>query len=168
MAAIKPHAIMVDFLFQGHIAPFVHLAAALASKGCTVTYIRTQYTHHLISSSSTLPPDALFARARESGLDIRCMTISDGFPLDFDRWLNLPHFYETVLRDFPARIDELVGKIVADGGGGGMRPFLVADALYLWPPAVAAKHGIRNVAFWTSTAHQLSIIKWDGGSMHVR
>ncbi|KAL8482714.1 hypothetical protein ACS0TY_025671 [Phlomoides rotata] len=158
--AIKPHAIMVEFLYQGHITPFIHLAIALASKGCIVTYVQTEYTHHLMSKSNPQKQsDFLFSGAHEAGLDIRCTTISDGFPLDFDRSLNFVKFYESILLDFPARIDELVGKIVAfdQEGGAGLRPFLVADTSYLWPPAVAAKHGIVNVSFWVMTALHLSI-----------
>ncbi|KAL8483359.1 hypothetical protein ACS0TY_026166 [Phlomoides rotata] len=158
--ATKPHAIMVEFLYQGHITPFVHLAIALASKGCTVTYVQTEFVHNLMSISSPLKQsDFLFSGAREAGLDIRSTTISDGFPLDFDRSFNFVEFYESILRDFPARIDELVGKIVASDReqGLGLRHFLVADTSYLWPPAVAAKHGIINVSFWTSTALHLSI-----------
>ncbi|KAL0456448.1 UNVERIFIED_CONTAM: UDP-glycosyltransferase 86A1, partial [Sesamum latifolium] len=163
--AVKPHAIMVQFLFQGHITPFSHLALALASKGCTVTYVQTEFQHYQMKStaasahphqlSNEEAVDLFFPGARESGLDIRYATISDGFPLDFDRDLNFHEFYESILRDFPARVDELVGKIVESGRS--LTPFLVADATYLWPPAIANKYNMVHVAFWTSTALHLSL-----------
>ncbi|KAK4406296.1 UDP-glycosyltransferase 86A1 [Sesamum angolense] len=163
--AAKPHAIMVQFLVQGHITPFSHLALALASKGCTVTYVQTEFQHYRMKStaasahhhqlSNEEAVDLFFPGARESGLDIRYTTISDGFPLEFDRDLNFPEFYESILRDFPARVDELVGKIVESDRS--LTPFLVADATYLWPPAVANKYNMVHVAFWTSTALHLSL-----------
>ncbi|KAL2230372.1 UDP-glycosyltransferase 86A1-like [Sesamum indicum] len=163
--AAKLHAIMVQFLFQGHITPFSHLALALASKGCTVTYVQTEFQHYQMKStaasarhdqlSNEEAVDLFFPGARESGLDIRYTTISDGFPLDFDRDLNFLEFYESILRDFPARVDELVGKIVESDRS--LTPFLVADATYLWPPAIANKYNMVQVAFWTSTALHLSL-----------
>ncbi|KAL0349281.1 UNVERIFIED_CONTAM: UDP-glycosyltransferase 86A1 [Sesamum angustifolium] len=109
--------------------------------------------HHQLSDEEAV--DLFFPGARESGLDIRYTTISDGFALDFDRDLNFPEFYESILRDFPARVDELVGKIVESDRS--LTPFLVADATYLWPPAVANKYNMVQVAFWTSTALHLSL-----------
>ncbi|KAK4406300.1 UDP-glycosyltransferase 86A1 [Sesamum angolense] len=163
--AAKLHAIMVQFLFQGHITPFSHLALALASKGCTVTYVQTEFQHYQMKSTAASAHhhqlcnedavDLFFPGARELGLDIRYTTISDGFPLDFDRDLNFPEFYESILRDFPARVDELVGQIVESDRS--LTPFLVADATYLWPPAVANKYNMVHVAFWTSTALHLSL-----------
>ncbi|KAI3470288.1 hypothetical protein Pfo_026951 [Paulownia fortunei] len=146
--AIKPHAIMVEFLFQGHITPFIHLAVALASKGCTVTYVQTEFIHHLMSKATSdhhKQEDFIFSAAD----------------------LNFVEFYESILRDFPARVDELVGKIV-ESDGRQLKPFLVADAAYLWPPAVAAKYHIANVSFWTQPAlrlcigHHLELLKENG------
>ncbi|GFP85199.1 UDP-glycosyltransferase 86a1 [Phtheirospermum japonicum] len=87
---IKPHAIMVEFLFQGHINPFINLAIGLASKGCTVTYVQTECNQHLISKARAADPHT---PEPDFGLDIRFKTISDGFPLDFDRELNFVDNY---------------------------------------------------------------------------
>ncbi|KAI3459872.1 hypothetical protein Pfo_016535 [Paulownia fortunei] len=162
----NPHALMVSFLFQGHITPFVHLAINLASKGCTVTFVQTEFLHHQISKAAAATSSSahdegiadIFMGARESGLDIRYATISDGFPLEFDRSLNFDEFWESILRDFPARVDEFVGKIVAECDDGvGVPSFLVADSSYLWADAVAHKYNMINVSFWTEAALVLSI-----------
>ncbi|KAG6390747.1 hypothetical protein SASPL_148492 [Salvia splendens] len=154
--AIKPHAIMVEFLFQGHINPFANLAIGLASKGCTVTYVQTEFIHNQMSQANQ-NPGFLFSSACGSGLDIRHKTISDGFPLDFDRDLNFDEFFGSIVRDFPARVDELVGRIVETERGRDTSPFLVADAYYTWPPEVAAKYNLVYVSFWPSPAERLSV-----------
>ncbi|KAF4369895.1 hypothetical protein F8388_011765 [Cannabis sativa] len=93
----KPlHAIVFPIPLQGHVIPAVHLAIKLASKGFTITFVNTQVIHHHITKSlpSTSQNDIdnnvvdIFAGAREVGMDIRYRTVSDGFPLSFDRLLN--------------------------------------------------------------------------------
>ncbi|KAL0338465.1 UNVERIFIED_CONTAM: UDP-glycosyltransferase 86A1 [Sesamum angustifolium] len=51
MAERKPHAIMIAFSFQGHIIPFINLALKLASNGCTVTFVHTEFIHHMLSKA---------------------------------------------------------------------------------------------------------------------
>lgn len=97
------HAIMIPYPLQGHVIPFVHLAMKLASKGFIITFINTQSIHHLITKSqpnNTTISEDIFAGARESGLDIRYATVSDGFPLGFDRSLNHDQFMEGILHVF--------------------------------------------------------------------
>ncbi|CAI9760676.1 unnamed protein product [Fraxinus pennsylvanica] len=109
--AETPHAIMIPFPFQGHITPSVNLAVKLASKGCAITFVYTEFIHKMLSKSHHSSSEFdLFADACESGLDIRYTTIFDGFPVEFDRFLHSKEYWETMLRDFPARVDEFVGK----------------------------------------------------------
>ncbi|KAL0347167.1 UNVERIFIED_CONTAM: UDP-glycosyltransferase 86A1 [Sesamum calycinum] len=46
----------------------------------------------------------IFSEARDSGLDIRYTTISDGFPLEFDRHHNVDEYWESMFHDFPSPI----------------------------------------------------------------
>ncbi|KAL7128002.1 hypothetical protein ABFS83_14G286900 [Erythranthe nasuta] len=165
MAANRGHAVMVSFLFQGHITSFIHLAIKLASKGCTVTFVQTEFLHHRISTASAAGDDEereipeIFLGARESGLDIRYATISDGFPLEFDREANFEEFWGSILRDFPGRVDEFLGRITAaENCDGGVPPsFLVADTTYLWASEIAHKYNMFSVSFWTEAALAFSI-----------
>ncbi|KAL3633076.1 hypothetical protein CASFOL_026060 [Castilleja foliolosa] len=93
----KPHAIMIPYPYQGHINPFVHLAVKLASQGFTITFVNTQFADHRISRAQSAAGGdgaADFAGARDAGLDIRYATVSDGFPIGFDRSLNHNQFVE--------------------------------------------------------------------------
>ncbi|XP_012838264.1 PREDICTED: UDP-glycosyltransferase 86A2-like [Erythranthe guttata] len=164
MAANRAHAVMVSFLFQGHITPFIHLAIKLASKGCTVTFVQTEFLHHRISTAAAGDDEEreipeIILGARESGLDIRYATISDGFPLKFDREANFEEFWGSILRDFPGRVDEFLGRITAaENCDGGVPPsFLVADTTYLWASEIAHKYNMFSVSFWTEAALAFSV-----------
>ncbi|BFG35394.1 hypothetical protein CerSpe_216680 [Prunus speciosa] len=65
----QPHAIMVPIPLQGHLIPHIHLATKLASHGFTITSVNTQHINHQITN-------------------IRYKTVSDGFPLAFNRFQN--------------------------------------------------------------------------------
>ncbi|GFP85774.1 UDP-glycosyltransferase 86a1 [Phtheirospermum japonicum] len=143
---------MIAIPLQGHINPFVQLAIKLASKGFTITFVNTEYIHHQISTSNGNQFD-IFAGARESGLDIRYATISDGFPLDFDRKQNMGVFWESMLSNFPLLVDEFVGKVlIEECSSSDHQMCLVADTFYTWPATIAEKYNMANVSFWTQPA----------------
>ncbi|KAL5546132.1 hypothetical protein UlMin_005819 [Ulmus minor] len=144
----KPHAIMIPIYLQGHITPFVHLAMKLASKGITITYINTEAIHQQITKSQPSDED-IFARARSSGLDMHYRTISDAFPLGFDRLLNNNQFQEGILHVLPAHVDELVGNLVREDPSVSC---LILDTFYTWTSKIANKYDLVNVSFWTEPA----------------
>lgn len=149
---MKAHAIMIAQPYQGHINPFVHLAIKLASKGITVTFINTEYAHHQISKShDSSCGDDIFSEARASGLDIRYSTISDGFPLEFDRVVNVVQYWESLMHDFPILALQFVGNLI-ESTDPSLTPFLIADTFGSWPVGVAHKYNLVNVSFWTMPA----------------
>ncbi|KAG6434002.1 hypothetical protein SASPL_105621 [Salvia splendens] len=150
----KAHAIMISMPYQGHITPFVGLALKLASKGMTITFVHLEYVHHKLSKANHKSDP--FSDARESGLDIRYATISDGFPLDHDRDLHLEKYWTTLLQTFPSYVDEFVGKLIRSDPQS--LHFLVADAVYVWPTTIARKYNLINVSFYTSPALVFSLV----------
>lgn len=149
---MKAHAIMVALPYQGHLSPLIDLAMKLASKGITVTFINTQHAHNQMATSQHASSDHeldIFSEARASGLDISYSTISDGFPLEFDRDLNVLEFWEFQIRHFPSLVAEFVGDIIASSSS---TPFLVADTFSMWHRVVADKYNLVNVSFWTEPA----------------
>ncbi|KAI3471881.1 hypothetical protein Pfo_028569 [Paulownia fortunei] len=155
----RPHAIMISFHLQGHIIPFVNLAIKLASKGFSITFAHLEFIHHQISKSqyNTTTDIDIFAQARSSGLDIRYTTISDGFPVDFDRSANFDLCLESFLYRFPDKVDELVGKITQSHSPSASNYFLIADTFCIWPARIAKKYGLVNVSFWTEPALVFSL-----------
>lgn len=154
MAEKKLHAIMIAFCYQGHTTPFINLAIKLASNGCAVTFVHTEFVHHMLSKADGVDATKAdpFLGARQSGLDIRYTTISDGLPPDFDRILYFDDHWDSMYRHFPSRMDELVGNIIRSDEASPFLHFLVADTFYSWPPAIANKYNILNVSFWTEPA----------------
>ncbi|KZV19608.1 hypothetical protein F511_10511 [Dorcoceras hygrometricum] len=158
-SASKLHAIVVPLPYQGHINPAISLAIKLASKGITITFIHTQYVHHTLTQahrSKTGDEVDFFSGARKSGLDIRYSTISDGFPIDFDRGRNFDAFWVSFLRDFPGRVDEFIGSMMIQRDPCWTF-FLITDTFFSWAPTIANKYGLVNVSFWTQTALVFSI-----------
>ncbi|CBI32766.3 unnamed protein product, partial [Vitis vinifera] len=151
----NPHAILIPYPLQGHVIPFVHLAIKLASNGFTITFVNTQSVHHQISQAQPHnSPEDIFAGARNSGLDIRYATVSDGFPVGFDRSLNHDQFMEGILHVYSAHVDELVGSIVHSDPPATC---LIADTFYVWPSKISNKYNLVNVSFWTEPALVLSL-----------
>ncbi|XVF68524.1 hypothetical protein PTKIN_Ptkin11bG0009600 [Pterospermum kingtungense] len=146
----KPHAIFVAYPLQGHLIPSVHLAVKLASKGTTITFINTHAIHHQTSKArgDEIGPD-IFAAVRESGLDIRYTTVSDGLPIGFDRSLNHDQFMAALLHVFSAHVEEVVAKIVRSGERVHC---LIADTFFVWPSKIAKKFGLLYVSYWTEPA----------------
>ncbi|KAK4353275.1 hypothetical protein RND71_028793 [Anisodus tanguticus] len=152
-----PHALVIPCPFQGHINPAIHLSLKLASKGFIITFVNTQFIHsqitkaQLTSSSKPNNDHSIFSKACESGLDIRYVTIFDGFPLDFDRNMNSLPFLEGLINQFSGHVDELVGKLVKDNYVDPIT-CLVADTFFVWPSIIAKKYEIVNVSFFTEPA----------------
>ncbi|KAL3628502.1 hypothetical protein CASFOL_027548 [Castilleja foliolosa] len=146
------HIIIIPPPFQGHINPSIQLTLNLASKGFIITFINTHATHHQITKSNNKQETHdVFAG---SGLDIRYRTISDGFPLTFDRGLHREQFMMGRIHVLPAHVDEIVGQLV----GLDPRPTcLVADTFSTWGYDVARKYGLVFVSLWTQPALVLSV-----------
>lgn len=152
----KLHAIFFPYPLQGHVIPAVYLAIKLASQGFTITFINTQAIHHQITSEaqSNGESDDIFSKVRESGLDIRYTTVSDGFPVGFDRSLNHDQFMQSILHVFSAHAEEVVGQIVKSGDTVHC---LIADTFFVWPSKIAKKFGLPYVSFWTEPALVFSL-----------
>ena len=154
---IKPHAVIIPLFYQGHVTPTINLALELASKGFTITFVNTKYIHQQITKalnkqSKELEDDHyidIFTEARNYGLDIRYTTMSDGFPLSYDRLLNNTEFNEAAFYVFPAHVDELIGKLVQDDPSVSC---LITDTFYTWTSRIARKYNLVNISFWTEPA----------------
>ncbi|KAK4419235.1 UDP-glycosyltransferase 86A1 [Sesamum alatum] len=148
----KPHAIMISVPYQGHINPFLNLALKIASNGFSITFVHFEFVHHRLSKAHHCNKTHvdIFSQARESGLEIRYTTISDGFPLEYDRNANFEEYWGWILREFPARVDEFVGKIIQSDPY--LVHFLVADTVFSWPATIAEKYNLVNVSLWTQPA----------------
>ncbi|KZV26177.1 hypothetical protein F511_06344 [Dorcoceras hygrometricum] len=157
---MRPHAIMIPVPYQGHINPLVGLAINLASRGFTITFVNTHFVHHLLSKTHSDVNDHqtdMFSEARKSGLDIRYTTISDGFPLDYDRDANVEKFWDYMLEDFVVQVEELIRNIVKSCDFPAYRTLLITDTFNPWHAKVAKNCNLVNVSFWTQPALVLAL-----------
>ncbi|KAL7136691.1 hypothetical protein ABFS83_10G047000 [Erythranthe nasuta] len=154
---IKSHAIMISLPYQGHINPFVSLALKIASNGFSITFVHFEFVHDKLSKAihSNNTEVDLFSEARESGLDIRYTTITDGFPSEFDRELHFEEYLESITFDLPSTIDEFVGKTIESDPYSVH--FLVSDTIYAWSGKVSDKYNLINVSLWTQPALLFSL-----------
>ncbi|KAJ4704933.1 Glycosyltransferase [Melia azedarach] len=154
----NPHVLMFAYPLQGHVIPFVNLALKLASYGFTITFVNTDSIHQQITKARQ-PTNAddgedIFAEARKSDLDIRYTTVSDGFPLLFDRSRNHDQFTEGLLHVFSAHADELVGRLV---NSHPEISCLITDTFYVWSSVIANKYNLVSISFWTEPALVLTL-----------
>ncbi|KAK6147019.1 hypothetical protein DH2020_017931 [Rehmannia glutinosa] len=130
----------------------------LASQGFTITFVNTQSVHHRISRAQLATNGGaaadIFAGARDSGLDIRYATVSDGFSIEFDRSLNHDKFVDGLIHVFSAYVDELVARLAVSDSPVTC---LISDTFYVWASAIAGKHNLVSVSFWTEPALVLSL-----------
>ncbi|KAF7805624.1 UDP-glycosyltransferase 86A2 [Senna tora] len=151
----RPHAILIAYPTLGHVIPSVHLAIKLASRGFTITFVNTHSIHHHTSKAAANKDHNIFAAVRENGLDIRYTTVSDGLPVEYDRSLHHDQFMKSLLHDFSAHVEELVGKLVKHASP----PItcLIADTFFVWPSTIAHKFGLPYISFWTEPALVFSL-----------
>ncbi|XP_044506852.1 UDP-glycosyltransferase 86A2-like [Mangifera indica] len=161
----KLHAIFIPYPLQGHVNPSVQLALKLASQGFTITFINTESVHNQASKAHSKNGTDIFAKVRDSGLDIRYMTVSDGLPVGFDRSLNHDQFMAALLHVFSAHAEDVVNQIIQSGQKVHC---LIADTYFVWPSKVAKKFGMLYISFWTETAlvftlyYHLDLLKRNG------
>ncbi|KAG8369358.1 hypothetical protein BUALT_Bualt14G0003000 [Buddleja alternifolia] len=158
----KAHAIVFPYPYQGHVTPMINLSLKLAHTGFTITFVQTEYIHHSISKSTNTDDDDhfdMFSEAKKSGLDIRYATISDGFPMEFDRDVNFDEFWQTMFRDFPDRVGDIVERTIKadEEESSNYNYLLIADTVYSWPAIIAKKYNMVNVSLWTEPAIAFSI-----------
>ncbi|CAM8928637.1 unnamed protein product [Rhodiola kirilowii] len=158
------HAILVPYPLQGHVIPFANLALKLASKGFTITFVNTQSVHQKISKAQNSPDNLsqldMFSEARESGFDIRYVTVSDGFPLVFDRIANEDQFWKGILHVFPAHVDELVSDLMKSSHPPVT--CLLPDTFYSWGSSISNKYGLVHGTFWTEPVMVFTLYyHWD-------
>jgi hypothetical protein len=134
----------------------MQFAKNLASKGLTVTFVTTHYTHAQITKAQSperSQVDPIQQEARNPGLHIRSAQISDGLPLDFDRSAKFFDFMCSV-DNMGEELEQLIHNL-----NKTRHPIscVIADTLLFWSLDVTKKFGIPWISFWTQPATIYSI-----------
>ncbi|XVF08954.1 hypothetical protein REPUB_Repub07fG0048900 [Reevesia pubescens] len=143
----QPHALVIPFPAQGHVAPLMKLALQIAAHGVKVTFVNAEFIHEKVMVSV---PE----KAEEQSL-IRLVSIPDGLESEDDLidWVkvsesvhgNMPGYLEDfILKTNQSNINEQITCVVADTSVG-------------WALKLATKLGIEAVAFFPARGPCLAL-----------
>ncbi|XP_010485444.1 PREDICTED: UDP-glycosyltransferase 83A1-like [Camelina sativa] len=146
---VRPHVVVIPYPAQGHVLPLMSFSRYLAKQGIQITFVNTEFNHNrIISSLPKSSPDDYV------GNGINLVSIPDGLE-DSPEERNIPgKLSESVLHFMPTKVEELIGRMIADssGGTGTIISCVVADQSLGWAIEVAVKFGIRRAAFCPAAA----------------
>ncbi|XVF49999.1 hypothetical protein PTKIN_Ptkin04bG0060400 [Pterospermum kingtungense] len=134
----QPHALVIPFPAQGHVAPLMKLALHIAAHGVKVTFVNSEFRNESIMAS--LPK-----KAEEQSL-INLASIPDGLEADDDR-TDLIKLTETVHRAMPGYFEDFILKLNQSNINDQIT-CVIADTSVGWALEVAKKLGIEAVAVW--------------------
>ncbi|XP_031492819.1 UDP-glycosyltransferase 83A1-like isoform X2 [Nymphaea colorata] len=144
-----PHALVVPFCAQGHVAPLMELSHHLADQDVLVTFVYTETVHKYVMAA--LPENF---RSNYSG-KIRLVTIPDGTVNDEER-LNFSKLFPLLLYNTPSFIQELI--LSTNEKEEHKITFVIVDGTMGFLLDVAKKLNIPRAAFWPASAWNLIML----------
>ncbi|XP_075520759.1 7-deoxyloganetin glucosyltransferase-like [Primulina tabacum] len=142
---MKPHAVVIPYPAQGHIAPVLKLAKLLHHRGFFITFVNTEFNHNRL----------VRARGPESvaGLeDFQFRTIPDGLPhSDKDATQDIPQLCDSLRRNGLPPFLELV-KNLDESADCPKVSCIVSDGVMSFTLDAAEQLGIPEVVFFTTSA----------------
>ncbi|XP_031492685.1 UDP-glycosyltransferase 83A1-like [Nymphaea colorata] len=144
-----PHALVVPFCGQGHVAALMELSHHLADHGVLVTFVYTEYTHRQVKAA--LPENFSSDYAGR----IRLVTIPDGLSTDDDR-KDACKLLSSSMNAIPSFMEELVLKI--NEKDEEKITFVIADGAMGFLFDVAEKLNLPRAAVWTASTWTLATL----------
>lgn len=142
---LKPHAVVIPFPAQGHIAPMMHLSVKLALEGFIITFVNTQHNHAIMKH---LQPSF-----EAQGLDIRFAELRDqrenGSTSGQDTVVELCKSFFSLRPEFEEMVESLLQS------EDSPITCMISDLYLYFTQDVATKFGLRRLAFWTASAGTL-------------
>ncbi|KAL7157148.1 hypothetical protein ABFS83_02G058200 [Erythranthe nasuta] len=143
---MKPHAVVIPYPAQGHIAPVLKLAKLLHNNGFFITFVNTEFNHNRLLRSRG--PDSV------KGLpDFQFKTIPDGLPppSNSDATQDIPLLSQSISRTCLTPFLDLIGKL-NDSPDCPTVSCIVSDGVMSFTLDAADKLGIPEVVFFTTSA----------------
>ncbi|KAL2460420.1 UDP-glycosyltransferase 85A2 [Abeliophyllum distichum] len=142
---MKPHAVVIPYPAQGHIAPMLKLAKLLHFRGFFITFVNTEYNHsRLVRSRGT---DSV------KGLeDFQFRTIPDGLPLsDKDATQDIPTLSNSIQNNCLPHFLDLINNL-NDSPDCPNVSCIVADGVMSFTLDAAEQLNIPEVVVFTTSA----------------
>ncbi|KAL6515313.1 hypothetical protein OROHE_018945 [Orobanche hederae] len=142
---MKPHAVLIPYPAQGHIAPILKLAKLLHSRGFFITFVNTEFNHNRLVRARG--PESI------SGLaDFQFKTIPDGLPpSDKDATQDIPQLCDSLRQNGSAPFLDLI-KSLDESPDCPNVSCIVSDGVMSFTLDAAEQLGIPEVVFFTTSA----------------
>ncbi|CAI9764485.1 unnamed protein product [Fraxinus pennsylvanica] len=143
---MKPHAVVIPYPAQGHIAPVLKLAKLLHHKGFFITFVNTEFNHDRLVRARGV--DAV-----EGIEDFQFRTIPDGLPppSNSDATQDIPALSESITKNCLGPFLELIQNL-NDSSECPKVSCIVSDGVMSFTLDAAEKLGIPEVVFFTTSA----------------
>lgn len=129
---------LVPFPAQGHVAPMLRLARALAARGVVATVAVPDFVHRRIVG----------AESGHAGVGVELASIESGVPDDGEgEPPGFACFAHSMEHHMPASLEEMLLKTKTSHHGVAVA-CLVSDVLSSWAVPVADRCGVPAVGFW--------------------
>ncbi|KAL8536191.1 hypothetical protein ACS0TY_011724 [Phlomoides rotata] len=143
---MKPHALVIPYPAQGHIAPVLKLAKLLHHRGFFITFVNTEFNHNRL----------LRARGPDSvkGLpDFQFRTIPDGLPppSNADATQDIPLLSQSISKNCLTPFLDLINNL-NDSHDCPNVSCIVSDGVMSFTLDAAEKLNIPEVLFFTTSA----------------
>lgn len=145
----KPHVVVLPLPTRGHVNPMMHFSKILASLGCTITFVNTEFNAQQMGSSPGLQ------QLHKSGLDIRIVQLPDGLPPNHGRTTNFIQLNDSVLSTMGDPFEKLVAGLMQNDPPVTC---ILADTWMVFGLDVAKKFGLAHASFWTQSATTFGIL----------
>ncbi|XP_022861223.1 7-deoxyloganetin glucosyltransferase-like [Olea europaea var. sylvestris] len=142
---MKPHAVVIPYPAQGHIAPVLKLAKLLHFRGFFITFVNTEYNHNRLVRSRG--PDSV------KGLeDFQFRTIPDGLASsDKDATQDIPALCDSVQTNCLPHFLDLINNL-NDSPDCPNVSCIVSDGVMSFTLDAAEQLDIPEVVFFTTSA----------------
>ncbi|KAG8368656.1 hypothetical protein BUALT_Bualt15G0068200 [Buddleja alternifolia] len=143
---MKPHAVVIPYPAQGHIAPLLRLAKLLHHRGFFITFVNTEFNHNRLIRARG--PGSV-----SGGQDFQFRTIPDGLPpSDCDATQDIPLLSQSMSENCTAPFLELIKNLNDDSSECPKVSCIVSDGVMSFTLDAAEKLGVPEVMFYTTSA----------------
>ncbi|KAL6545802.1 hypothetical protein OROGR_009676 [Orobanche gracilis] len=143
---MRPHAVVIPYPAQGHIAPVLKLAKLLHYKGFFITFVNTEFNHNrLVRAHGPKSVTCLN--------DFQFKTIPDGLPTsNSDATQDIPLLSQSMSENCLAPFSDLINSLNDSSSDSPNVSCIVSDGVMSFTLDAAEKLGIPEVVFFTTSA----------------